>query len=162
MPLKTLQIRIGTAEFLIFTKQAGENGIEIRVQDGTIWLSQKLMAALFDCTPENITMHLKNIFADGELAEISVTKDFLVTVADDKNYRTRHYSLDANIAVGYWITENNRHLQYRLVSVTEDSSVTAAENNQFVRHFLTYQRELFKSSRYDINNQNHERNRQKP
>jgi hypothetical protein len=48
MPNKTLQIRNSTAEFLIFTKQAGENGIEVRVQDGTIWLSQKLMAALFD------------------------------------------------------------------------------------------------------------------
>ena len=61
MPIKTLQIRNSTAEFLIFTKQAGENGIEVRVQDGTIWLSQKLMAALFDCTPKNINMHLKNI-----------------------------------------------------------------------------------------------------
>jgi hypothetical protein len=51
MPNKTLQIRNSTAEFLIFTKQAGENGIEVRVQDGTIWLSQKLMATLFDCSP---------------------------------------------------------------------------------------------------------------
>jgi len=91
MPSKTLQIRNSTAEFLIFTKQAGENGIEVRVQDGTIWLSQKLMAALFDCTPENITMHLKNIFAEGELSEISVAKDFLVTAADGKKYKTKHY-----------------------------------------------------------------------
>ena len=103
MPSKTLQIRNSTAEFLIFTKQAGENGIEVRVQDGTIWLSQKLMAALFDCTPENITMHLKNIFAEGELNEISVTKDLLVTAADGKNYKTKHYNLDAIIAVGYRI-----------------------------------------------------------
>jgi len=103
MPPKTLQIRNSVAEFLIFSKQAGENGIEVRVQDGTIWLSQKLMATLFDCTPENITMHLKNIFADSELDEISVTKDFLVTAADGKNYRTKHYNLDAIIAVGYRI-----------------------------------------------------------
>ena len=82
MPQKNLQIRNSTAEFLIFTKQAGENGIEVRVQDGTIWLSQKLMAALFDCTTENIIMHLKNIFADGELNDVSVTKDFLVTAAE--------------------------------------------------------------------------------
>jgi hypothetical protein len=72
MPPKTLQIRNSTAEFLIFSKQAGENGIEVRVQDGTIWLSQKLMATLFDCTIENIIIHLKNIFADGELDEKSV------------------------------------------------------------------------------------------
>src|SRR5215475_158299 len=100
MPTKTLQIRNSTAEFLIFTKQAGENGIEVRVQDGTIWLSQKLIASLFDCTVENIIMHLKNIFTNEELNEISVTKDFLVTAADGKNYRTKHYNLDAIIAVG--------------------------------------------------------------
>jgi len=103
MPPKTLQIRNSTAEFFIFTKQAGENGIEVRVQDGTIWLSQKLMATLFDCTIENIIMHLKNIFAEEEMDEISVTKDFLVTAADGKNYHTKHYNLDAIIAVGYRI-----------------------------------------------------------
>ena len=70
MPPKTLQIRNSTAEFLIFTKQAGENGIEVRVQDGTIWLSQKLMAALFDCSTDNISLHLQNIFTEGELHEI--------------------------------------------------------------------------------------------
>jgi hypothetical protein len=103
MPTKTLQIRNSTAEFLIFTKQAGENGIEVRVQDGTIWLSQKLMAVLFDCSTDNISFHLKNIFADGELVETSVTEDFSVTAADGKNYRTKHYNLDAIIAVGYRI-----------------------------------------------------------
>jgi hypothetical protein len=103
MPPKTLQIRNSTAEFLIFTKQAGENGIEVRVQDGTIWLSQKLMAALFDCSADNISLHLKNIFAEGEMDEFSVTEDFSVTAADGKNYRTKHYNLDAIIAVGYRI-----------------------------------------------------------
>jgi hypothetical protein len=103
MPPKTLQIRNSTAEFLIFTKQAGENGIEVRVHDGTIWLSQKLMAALFDCSTDNISLHLKNIFAEKELDEISVTEDFSVTATDGKNYRTKHYNLDAIIAVGYRI-----------------------------------------------------------
>jgi hypothetical protein len=103
MPKKALQIRNSTAEFLIFTKQAGKDGIEVRVQDGTIWLSQKLIAALFDCTTENIIIHLKNIFTEGELDENSVTKDFLVTAADGKNYKTKHYNLDAIIAVGYRI-----------------------------------------------------------
>jgi len=76
MPPKTLQIRNSTAEFLIFTKQSGENDksssglIEVRVQDGTIWLSQKLMVALFDCSADNISLHLKNIFAEGELSAI--------------------------------------------------------------------------------------------
>jgi len=103
MTTQTLQIRNSTAEFLIFTKQAGKNGIEVRVQDGTIWLSQKLMAALFDCSTDNISLHLKNIFVEGELDEISVTEDFSVTAADGKNYKTKHYNLDAIIAVGYRI-----------------------------------------------------------
>ena len=103
MPHKPLQIRNSTAEFLIFTKQAGENGIEVRVQDGTIWLSQKLMAALFDCSTDNISLHLKNIFTEGELNEISVTEDFSVTAADGKIYKTRHYNFDAIITVGYRI-----------------------------------------------------------
>ena len=103
MPDKTLQIRNSTAEFLIFTKQAGENGIEVRVQDGTIWLSQKIMAALFDCTTDNISLHLKNVFLEGELNEFSVTEDFSVTASDGKIYKTKHYNLDAIIAVGYRI-----------------------------------------------------------
>ena len=103
MPAKTLQIRNSTAEFLIFSKQAGENGIEVRVQDGTIWLSQKLMAALFDCSTDNISLHLKNIFAEKELDEISVAEDFSVTAADGKSYKTKHYNLEAIIAVGYRI-----------------------------------------------------------
>jgi len=70
MPSKTLQIRNSIAEFLIFTKQAGESGIEVRVQDGTIWLSQKLMASLFDCSTDNIYLHLKSIYAEEELGDI--------------------------------------------------------------------------------------------
>jgi hypothetical protein len=96
-----LQIRNSTAEFLIFTKQANEEGVEVRLQNGTIWLSQKLMATLFDCSTDNIALHLKNIFAAGELAINSVTEDYSVTAADGKNYRTKHYNLDAIIAVGY-------------------------------------------------------------
>jgi len=83
MPPKSLQIRNSTAEFLIFTKQAGENGIEVRIQDGTIWLNQKLMAVLFECSADNISLHLKNIFAEGEMDEFSVTEYSSVTVAYD-------------------------------------------------------------------------------
>ncbi|MDR2122639.1 MAG: phosphoribosylaminoimidazolesuccinocarboxamide synthase, partial [Flavobacteriaceae bacterium] len=64
MKKKKLQIRNSTAEFLIFTNQAKEDGIEVRVQDEIIWLSQKLMAALFDCSTDNISLHLKNIFKE--------------------------------------------------------------------------------------------------
>lgn len=98
---KKLQIRNSTAEFLIFTNQAKEDGIEVRLQGETIWLSQKLMATLFDCSTDNIGLHLKNIFKESELEESSVTEEFSVTASDGKNYNTKHYNLDAIIAVGY-------------------------------------------------------------
>lgn len=101
MTNKKLQIRNSTAEFLIFTNQMKEDGIEVRVQNDTIWLSQKLMAALFDCSTDNISLHLKNIFKEEELEESSVTEEFSVTASDGKNYKTKHYNLDAIIAVGY-------------------------------------------------------------
>ena len=96
-----LQIRNSTAEFLTFAYQSKGDGVEVRVQDGTIWLSQKNMGTLFDTSTDNIGLHLKNIFHDSELSEISVTEIFSVTASDGKNYQVKHYNLDAIIAVGY-------------------------------------------------------------
>ena len=101
---KNLIIRNATAEFLIFSYQTGGDGVEVRVQDGTIWLSQKHIGQLFDTTPENALMHLNNIYADEELAAISTTKDFLVVQKEgnrDIQRTIKHYNLDAIIAVGY-------------------------------------------------------------
>ncbi|MBE6297725.1 MAG: phosphoribosylaminoimidazolesuccinocarboxamide synthase [Bacteroidales bacterium] len=98
---KKLQIRNSTAEFLIFTNQAKEDGVEVRLQGDTIWLSQKLMATLFDCSTDNIGLHLKNIFNEGELDENSTTEFFSVVATNGKTYKTKHYNLDAIIAVGY-------------------------------------------------------------
>lgn len=98
---KKIQIRNSTAEFLIFTNQAREEGIEVRLQDDTIWLSQKLMATLFDCSTDNIGLHLKNIYNEGELDEKSTTELFSVVATNGKTYNTKHYNLDAIIAVGY-------------------------------------------------------------
>ena len=100
---KKLKIRNSTAEFLTFTIQAQEDGIEVRLQDETIWLSQKLMGVLFECSSDNISLHLKHIFQEGELEESSVTEYFSATASDGKNYRTKFYNLDAIIAVGYRI-----------------------------------------------------------
>ena len=112
MPQKKLQIRNSTAEFLIFTAQSGKDSIEVRFEKETIWLTQKLMAALFDCSTDNISLHLKNIFKEGELQENSVIEDFSVTAADGKNYQTKHYNLDAVIAVGYRVN-SMRATQFR-------------------------------------------------
>ena len=99
-----IQIRNSTAEFLTFAYQSKGDGVEVRVQDGTIWLSQKNMGLLFDTSSDNIGLHLKNIFNDSELSEISVAEVFSVTASDGKNYQVRHYNLDAIIAVGYRVS----------------------------------------------------------
>ncbi len=89
----SVRIRNSTAEFLTFAYQTGGDGVEVRVQDGTIWLSQRNMGLLY-------------IFAEKELAEDSVAKVFLATAADGKNYRIKHYQLDVIIAVGYRVNSN--------------------------------------------------------
>ena len=97
----SVRIRNSTAEFLTFAYQTGGDGVEVRVQDGTIWLSQKNMGELFMTSSDNIGLHLKNIFKEGELSAAAVAEEFSVTAADGKNYTVRHFSLDAIIAVGY-------------------------------------------------------------
>ena len=96
-----VRIRNSTAEFLTFAYQTGGDGVDVRVQNGTIWLSQKNMGELFMTSSDNIGLHLKNIFKEGELIAASVVEEFSVTAADGKNYSVRHYNLDAIIAVGY-------------------------------------------------------------
>jgi len=73
-----LRIRNTTAEFLTFSYQTGGDGVEVRVQDGTVWLSQKAMGLSFDTSSDNVGLHLKNIFKDGELSESATTEDFSV------------------------------------------------------------------------------------
>lgn len=99
--VKTHLIRNSTAEFLIFTSQSSEQSIEARYEDETIWLSQKLMAQLFDVDVRTISEHLRNIFSSGELQQNSVVRKFRNTAADGKNYNTNFYNLDAIISVGY-------------------------------------------------------------
>lgn len=101
---QSLRLRNSTAEFLTFAYQTGGDGVEVRVQDGTIWLSQKNMGMLFETTPENVLMHLRRIFEDGELDEGATTKDFLAVQTEGKRQVQRnikHHNLDAIIAVGY-------------------------------------------------------------
>ncbi len=111
MRSKTL-IRNSTAEFLIFTGQAGEQSIEARYEDETVWLSQKLMAELFSVDVRTISEHLKNIFASQELAPEAVIRKFRITASDGKNYQTQFYNLDAIISVGYRVN-SIRATQFR-------------------------------------------------
>ena len=109
---KKLIIRNSTAEFLIFTQQAGENGIEVRYEEGSIWLTQKLMAELFDVDVRTISEHLQNIYSSGELQENAVIRKIQITAVDGKNYNTKFYILDAIISIGYRVN-SVRATQFR-------------------------------------------------
>ncbi len=109
---RKIQIRNSTAEFLVFTRQAGEDGIEVRIEDETVWLTQKLIAALFEVDVRTVSEHLKNIFESGELAESSAIRNFRNTASDGKQYLTNFYNLDAIISVGYRVN-SKRATQFR-------------------------------------------------
>ena len=89
------------SEILLYSDENGKEFISVVFKDETFWLTQKAMAELFGCTVDNISLHLKNIFAERELDREAVTEKFSATAADGKNYLTQHYNLDAIIAVGY-------------------------------------------------------------
>ena len=89
--------------FFIFTSQANKDGIEVRVENENVWLTQKLIAKLFDVHIATINEHLRNILNLDELDENSVIRKFLITANDGKNYNTQHYNLETVISLGYKI-----------------------------------------------------------
>jgi len=108
-------IRNSTAEFLIFTGQAGEQSIEARYEDETIWLSQKLMAALFEVDVRTVSEHLKNIFEQGELPSEATIRKFRIVQTEGQREVRRNvdfYNLDAIISVGYRVN-SVRATQFR-------------------------------------------------
>lgn len=100
------------SQILLYQTEDGRQRIEVRLENETVWLSQKLMAELFQTTPQNINIHLKNIFSEGELSSKSVSKESLITASDGKKYRTQLYRLESIIAVGYRIS-SHRGTQFR-------------------------------------------------
>ncbi len=107
-------VRSSAAEYLTFVAAIGDSkaSVEMRYEDENIWLTQKMMATLYDVSVSAINQHLKRIFADRELEEAAVIKQYLTTAADGKSYQVKHYSLQAIIAVGFKI-ENERAVQFR-------------------------------------------------
>lgn len=105
-------IRSSAAEYLSFVAASGEGGVEAVYADEDVWLSQKMMGALYDVETHTINYHLKKIFEDKELQEDSVIRNFRITAADGKFYNTRHYNLSAIIAVGYKVN-SERAVQFR-------------------------------------------------
>jgi hypothetical protein len=88
-------------QFLLYQTEDEKLKIEVRLEAETIWLSQQHMATLFQTSKQNVSLHLRNIFAEGKLREDSVVKESLTTATDGKSYRTKLYSLDAIICAGY-------------------------------------------------------------
>ena len=109
---KEIKVRNSTIDFLVFTRDAGEDGIEVRIQNQDVWLTQKAIGQLFDVDRSVVTKHLNNIFKDGELDENSVCAKFAQTADDGKTYNYKFYSLAAIIAVGYR-TNSERATQFR-------------------------------------------------
>ena len=100
------------SEILLYTTQDGNQRIEVRLENGTVWLSQIALAELFQTTKQNISLHLKNIFEEGELETNRVVKESLTTAVDGKKYKTKFYCLEAIIAVGYRV-KSLRGTQFR-------------------------------------------------
>jgi len=112
---KQLQIRNSTAEFLIFTGQAGEDGIEVRVEGETVWLTQRLIAELFAVTIPTINEHMTKLFESGEISREATIRNFLIVQQEGNRKVSRkidHYNLDAIIAIGFRVN-SERAIQFR-------------------------------------------------
>lgn len=107
-------VRSSAAEYLTFIAATGDQpqSVEMRYENENIWLTQKMMASLYDVSVPAINQHLKRVFDDGELLPEAVIKEYLMTASDGKNYRAKHYNLQAIIAVGFKIN-NERAVQFR-------------------------------------------------
>ena len=105
-------VRNSTADFLVFTKDSETDGIEVRVQDHEVWLTQKGIGQLFDVDRSVVAKHLRNIFAENELSESTTCAKFAQVVDNGKTYHYKYYSLPAIIAVGYR-TNSTRATQFR-------------------------------------------------
>lgn len=99
-------------QLILYTSEDGQSQVQLRADLGTVWLTQLEMAELFNASKQNISLHLKNLFQDGELHEESVVKESLTAAADGKTYRTKLYNLDAILAVGYRV-RSPRGVQFR-------------------------------------------------
>jgi hypothetical protein len=107
----------GVSDLILYTSEDGNTRMQLRVEGQTIWLTQLEIAELFQTTKQNVSLHAKNIFEDGELSADSVVKESLTTAADGKNYRTQLYNLDLILAIGYRV-RSPRGTQFRQWATT--------------------------------------------
>ena len=101
------------SDIILYQTDDGSTRLEVQLQDETVWLSQAQMVELFQTSKQNVSLHIQNIFREGELRENSVVKESLTTAADGKDYLTKYYNLDVIISVGYRV-KSNRGTQFRI------------------------------------------------
>jgi len=101
------------SEIILYQTEDGQTRVQVRLEQETVWLTQKLMAELFQTSVPNVSMHIRNVFAEGELKADSVVKEFLTTAAEGKSYTTQHYNLNVIISFGYRV-KSLRGTQFRI------------------------------------------------
>ena len=111
--MTNLSVNPNYSEIVLYQAEDGRTRIQVRLEDETVWLTQKLMAELFQKDVRTINEHIRNIFAEGELSPESVIRNFRITAADGKAYDTQHYNLDVIISVGYRV-KSHRGTQFRI------------------------------------------------
>lgn len=111
---KEVTIRSSAAEYLTFVAATGDSkeSVEVRYEDENIWITQKMLAVLYEVETNTINYHIKKIFEDSELEEDSVIRNFRITASDGKSYDTKHYNLQMIIAVGFKVN-SERAVQFR-------------------------------------------------
>jgi len=130
--------------FLMYRSAEEDVAVNAVIKDETVWLTQKAMAELFDCTTDNISLHLKNIFAEGELNKEAVTEKISATASDGKRYLTQFYNLDAIISVGYRVNSRRAtHFRIWATGVLKEYMTKGFAMEEFaasVNEFLTFRR----------------------
>lgn len=132
MAEKKLQIRNSTAEFLIFTSQASENTIEVMVEDETVWLTQKMIAALFEVEVNTINYHLKEIFKSGELQQSATIRNFRIVQTEGKREVSPQAERNIPMTMKDWAGKLNAFLQFNEKDIlTNSGKVTQAIAKSF-------------------------------
>ncbi len=129
-------------DLLIYKNKDGDIVVDAIYKDDTLWLTQKAMSKVFDCSVDNISLHLKNIFKDKELDEISVAEESSITASDGKKYRTKMYNLDAIIAVGYRIN-SKKATEFRIWA-------TKILKDYITKGFALNDERFIKGNKYDM------------
>lgn len=129
-------------DLLIYQNKDGNIIVDAIYKDETLWLTQKAMSKVFECSVDNISLHLKNIFKDKELNEISVTEESSITASDGKKYKTKIYNLDAIIAVGYRIN-SKKATEFRIWA-------TKILKEYMTKGFALNDERFIKGNKYDM------------